>query len=165
MIIIVMGVSGSGKSTIGAILAHALGWDFVDADSFHPPANIDKMSRGMALSEHDRAPWLASLRGEILQWLAHDRPVILACSALRASYRRLLMVDPKRMRLVYLKGSADVLKARLSLRRHHFMSPELLASQLNILEEPSDAITVNIDQPPDAIVREVRLALASPLSS
>jgi gluconokinase len=165
MIIIVMGVTGSGKSTIGAILAHALGWDFVDADSFHPAMNIDKMRRGMALSEDDRAPWLASLRKEILRWLAQDRSVVLACSALRARYRRLLMANPRRMRLVYLKGSADVLKARLSRRQHHFMSAALLASQLDILEEPSDAITIDIDQPIDTIVRQVRHALSSPVSS
>ena len=165
MVVIVMGVSGSGKSTIGAALARALGWDFVDADWFQPRTNIDKMSRGMALSEEDRAPWLETLREQIQRWLTQDRPVVLACSALRASHRRLLMVDPRHIRLVYLKGSVDVLRARLSDRRHHFMPPDLLPSQLNILEEPSEAITVDIIQPPDAIVRQVRAALASPVSS
>jgi len=164
MIVIVMGVSGAGKSTVGAILADALGWDFVDADSFHPRSNLLKMRRRIALTEKDRAPWLASIRVQVQRWLTEYRSVVLACSALRASHRRLLMVDPTRMRLVYLKGSVDVLQARLSNRPRHFMPPELLDSQLAILEEPSEAIIVDINQPPDAIVRQVREALGSPAS-
>src|SRR5690349_22447952 len=103
MIVIVMGVSGAGKSTVGERLAHALDWDFVDADSFHPRGNLLKMSRRIALTEKDREPWLASIRVQVQRWLTEHRSVVLACSALRASHRRLLMVDPTRMRLVYLK--------------------------------------------------------------
>ena len=161
MIVVVMGVSGSGKSTIGAKLAQAMGWDFADADWFHPPANIHKMSRGLALSEEDREPWLETLRAQIRQWLTQNRSVVLACSALRASHRHLLIVDPKRMRLVYLKGSVDLLRRRLAGRPHHFMSTELLPSQMDTLEEPSDAITVDASPPPDAIVQRIRTALAS----
>lgn len=164
MIVIVMGVSGSGKSTIGVKLAQAMGWDFVDADWFHPPANIHKMSRGISLTEEDREPWLAALGEQIQQWLTQDRSVVLACSALRASHRHLLMVDPKRMRLVYLKGRLDLLRARLASRPHHFMPKELLPSQIDILEEPLDAITVDVSPPPDAIVQHIRTALASSAS-
>jgi gluconokinase len=164
MIVIVMGVSGSGKSTIGVRLAKAMGWDFADADWFHPPANIHKMSRGISLSEDDRKPWLETLHAQIRQWLTQDRSVVLACSALRASHRHLLMVDPSRMRLVYLKGSLDLLRGRLAGRPHHFMPKELLPSQMDILEEPSDAITVDVTPPPDAIVQRIRTALASSAS-
>ena len=165
MIVIIMGVSGSGKSTIGALLAHALGWHFADADSFHPPSNVLKMSQGIALTEEDRAPWLTSIRGQIERWMTEPRSVVLACSALRASHRQVLMVDPLRMRLVYLKGSLDVLQTRLANRRHHFMPAELLDSQLAILDEPIDAIAVDINQPPEAIVRQVRHALTAPAST
>ena len=165
MIVIIMGVSGSGKSTIGAMLAHTLGWHFADADSFHSRSNLHKMSRRIALTEEDRAPWLASIRGQIQLWLTEQRSVVLACSALRASHRHVVMVDPTRMRLVYLKGSVDMLQARLSTRRHHFMPAELLDSQLATLEEPSEAITVDINQPPEAIVRQVHQALGAPAST
>ncbi|HEX3203835.1 MAG TPA: gluconokinase [Nitrospiraceae bacterium] len=164
MIVIVMGVSGSGKSTIGVALAHALGWDFVDADWFHSQTNIDKMSRGIPLFEDDRTPWLEALRERIHLWLAQDRSVVLACSALRSSYRRLLMVDPTRMRVVYLKGSVDLIHGRLSSRPHHFMPPELLRSQMDILEEPSDAVTIDISLPPAVIIQHICHALVASAS-
>ncbi|HEX2055774.1 MAG TPA: gluconokinase [Nitrospiraceae bacterium] len=159
MIIIVMGVSGSGKTTIGTQLADALHWDFVDADQFHSAANIEKMRRGVPLTEEDRRPWLSALRSEIAEWLKRDRPVVLACSALKAWYRDELLLDPSRMRIVYLKGSYDVIEKRLLGRHGHFMSRELLASQFAALEEPDDALIVDAARRPSDLVQEIRKGL------
>ncbi|WP_447600497.1 gluconokinase [Nitrospira sp. Nam80] len=160
MIIIVMGVSGSGKTTIGIQLAKALNWRFVDADDFHSAANIDKMRRGIPLTDQDRKSWLWALRSQIGEWLKQDHQVVLACSALKAWYRHELMVDPSRMRVVYLKGTYELIATRLARRKGHFMRPELLASQFNSLEEPDDALIVDIARPPRDIVREIRKHLA-----
>jgi gluconokinase len=159
MIIIVMGVSGSGKTTIGTQLAESLHWSFVDADDFHPAANVDKMRRGIPLTEEDRRPWLAALRAQIGQWLEQDRSIVLACSALKAWYRRELLIDPSRMRLVYLKGSYSLIEKRLARRRGHFMRRELLASQYAALEEPADALVVDAAPAPPDIVQEIRKGL------
>jgi gluconokinase len=159
MIIIVMGVSGSGKTTIGIQLAEALHWVFVDADDFHSASNIAKMRGGIALTDQDRKSWLSALRSQIDEWLKHDHQVVLACSALKAWYRHALLVDPSRMRMVYLKGSYELIAKRLARRKEHFMRPELLASQFDSLEEPDDALIVDIAQRPRDIVRQIRVQL------
>lgn len=153
-----MGVSGAGKTTVAAELAQELGWEFLDADSFHSAANVAKMHAGIPLDDADRAPWLEALRGEILRALQEKRNLALACSALKEAYRQRLMVGPE-VRLVYLKGSFDVLRDRLAHRSGHFMTEKLLASQLETLEEPANAITVDVRQPLAEIVAAIRRQL------
>lgn len=163
MIIIVTGVSGSGKTTVGTQLALALHWSFVDADDYHPPANVEKMQRGIALTEQDRRPWLRALRSRIEEWLKQDRRLVLACSALKASHRRELLVDPSRMRIVYLKGPYDLIERRLAARKGHFMQRELLASQFDALEEPQGVLVVDVALPPQDIVQQIRKELGRSL--
>ena len=158
MIIIVMGVSGSGKTTIGRLLAHDLDWDFYDADDFHPPQNIAKMSRGLALSDEDRQPWLQSLRVLILDRLKSGKQAVIACSALKETYRTSLRVND-RIKFVYLKGSFEQIKARMADRQNHFMPGDLLADQFATLEEPLDTLAVDISMPPDQISKAIRIAL------
>jgi len=159
MIIIVMGVSGSGKTTVGQLLAKELQWIFRDADEFHPPANIEKMSRGIPLTDADRAPWLEAMRSAIAGWLKEGTNAVLTCSCLKTAYRDTLLVDREQVRFVYLKGSYEVLEARLSHRPHHFFKKDLLKSQFEILEEPQDAIAVEVSDPPQLIVQKIRKAL------
>jgi gluconokinase len=159
MILIVMGVAGSGKTTVGQLLAKELSWTFRDADEFHPPTNIEKMSRGLALEDSDRAPWLAAMHATIETWLREDTNAVLTCSCLKAVYRQTLLVDPARIRFIYLKGSFELIDARLRQRAHHFMKADLLKSQFEILEEPQDAITVDLSDPPEIIVQKIRKAL------
>lgn len=159
MIILVMGVSGSGKTTVGQLLAKSLGWEFCDADALHPVANIEKMSRGIPLDDADRKPWLERLQQAIAQWLQEDKNMVLACSALKAAYRQMLLQDKKRIRLIYLKGDFKIIQERLIKRPDHYMSPELLQSQLDTLEEPSEAITIDVSQPPEVVVREIKTKL------
>jgi gluconokinase len=147
MIILVMGVSGSGKTTIGQKLAESLQYEFQDADDFHPPQNIDKMRHNLPLTDQDRQPWLQTLRDSIQQWLHQDRHVVLACSALKQAYRKQLWVEPETMQLVYLKGSFELIEDRLKQRDHHFMKAGLLHSQFEDLEEPQTGIKVDISQP------------------
>jgi gluconokinase len=163
MVIIVMGPTGSGKTTIGTLLATRLGWEFVDADEFHSPANKDKMHRGIPLTDADRLPWLHTIHDQIERWLAEKRNVVLACSALKQSYRDLLWSRSPEVRLVYLKGSYDLIYQRLLERKGHFANEHILAGQFADLEEPADAITVDIEPPPEAIVDAIcaRLALQS----
>ncbi len=156
MITIVMGVSGSGKTTVGKLLAQSLNWDFSDADDFHPSANIEKMSRGIPLEDADRLPWLLQLQAAIDRWLLENKNVVLACSALKASYREMLCRDPQRMKIVYLKGSFQLLSARLTSRENHYMKADLLLSQLATLEEPEDAIIIDASQPLELIVRQIK---------
>ena len=161
-IVIVMGVSGSGKSTVGAVLAERLGWDFADGDAFHSDANLGKMRAGIALTDEDRVPWLRS----IAEWIdakrrARERAVV-ACSALKRSYRRILVDGRDDVRLVYLEARTDTVSERLRARRGHFMPANLMQSQFDALEEPEpdeNAIVVSVDQPPDAIARQVLAAL------
>jgi gluconokinase len=157
MIVIVMGVTGTGKTTVGKRLAEALKWDFSDADSFHPQANIEKMRRGIPLDEGDRMPWLMALQQAIDGWLQSDKNVVLACSALKAAYRQALWRDAEQMRLVYLKGSFEQIAGRLQERQQHFMNKNLLQSQFDILEEPTpnESIWVDISQPLEAIVQQI----------
>jgi len=159
MIIIIIGVSGSGKTTIAKLLADSLHWTFSDADDFHSPENVEKMRRGISLSEADRTPWLQDLQTAIKQWLQENQNVVLACSALRESYRQILVVDSDRIKLVYLKGSYQLIQQRLQQRQNHYMSEKLLESQFNTLEEPLDSICMDIAQPPQVIVQNMRTAL------
>src|SRR5262249_54955991 len=152
----VMGVAGAGKTTAGRMLADALGFDFADADSFHPAANVAKMSRGVPLDDADRAPWLDALAEAIDAWIRGGQRVVLACSGLRESYRRRLLRDPERTRLVYLKGSPAILRARLERRAGHFAKSDLLESQLATLEEPDGAVTVDVAGTPEAVVEAIR---------
>lgn len=154
MIVLVMGVTGSGKTTVGRLLAEQSGWEFADADAFHPPANVEKMTRGVALTDADREPWLAALRAAIVKWQAEGKNVVLACSALKRSYRERLGVGGD-VRLVYLKGSYEVIRSRLRARHGHFATEAILADQFATLEEPEDAVTVNVDASPEQIVSEV----------
>lgn len=159
MIILVIGVSGSGKTLIGQKLAASLKWEFQDADDFHPASNIEKMSRGIPLNDQDRAPWLEALQQAIACWLAEGKNVVLACSALKSSYRRQLCQDYKQVQLVYLRGSFKLLKQRLTERQNHFMKEEMLNSQLQDLEAPTAGIHIDIAQDPAAIVDQIRFHL------
>lgn len=146
MIVIVMGVSGSGKTTIGKHLAITLGWLFLDGDDFHPPANIAKMRQGIPLTDGDRWPWLDRLRQDLEQLLAQGQSAVVACSALKQRYRdRLQGPDGTRIRFVYLHGHPDYLRSRLRQRQGHFMAADMLDSQLATLEVPQDAILVEVD--------------------
>ena len=147
---IVMGVEGSGKTTVGTLLAKKLGWQFADADDFHPPANIEKISHGIALDDSDRAPWLAAMREAILRWNADGKNVVLACSALKSSYRDQLRAG--QVRFVYLKGDYELIRERLRKRHGHFASESILSGQFQDLEEPQGAITVEIGKEPSGIV-------------
>ena len=159
MIIILMGVSGSGKTTIGERLAQALGWPFYDGDQFHPPANVAKMQQGMPLTDEDRWPWLHALRTHMATWLQQGRSAVLTCSALKQAYREHLVVDEAEVKLVYLKGDYDLIHERLAQRHGHFMPPGLLASQFAALEEPEQGVVVDIVHPPETIVALIRAQL------
>ena len=151
--IIVMGVSGSGKTSVGTALAEALGWDFHDADDFHPASNVAKMADGIPLDDSDRAPWLDSLNEWLRSCLTRNRPGVLACSALKESYRTTLLEGTSGVQLVYLKGSYDLIQSRMVGREGHYMKPHMLQSQFEALEEPSRAWTVDVSLPVDEIVR------------
>jgi gluconokinase len=158
MLIVVMGVSGAGKTTIGAALAAALGAHFLDADDFHPPENVAKMRAGRPLDDSDRAPWLARLHDALAARAAAGQSVVMACSALKAAYRGTLARDLD-VRFVHLAGTRELIEARLAARRGHYMPRGLLDSQFAALEAPDDALTVDIDATPDAIVDRIRAAL------
>ena len=160
MIIILMGVSGSGKTTIGKQLAAKLGWAFYDGDAFHPPANIAKMQSGTPLNDEDRAEWLAAMREVVDQALRMQQSFVLACSALKQVYRAQLQADAREVRFVFLKGSFELIARRLQGRKSHFMPPQLLRSQFETLEEPQDVLTIDITLPPKKIVAQIIKALA-----
>jgi gluconokinase len=154
MIVAVMGVTGSGKTTVGERLAQRLGWDFADADDFHSAANKDKMHRGIPLTDADRMPWLASMHEYLAKADAERRGVVLGCSALKRSYRQILF-DGLTVRLVYLQGSYAVIDAHLRARKGHFADDKILAAQFADLEEPTDAIVVDVRSTPEQIVEEI----------
>jgi gluconokinase len=155
MFYVIMGVSGSGKSTIAKLLSDRTGWTFYDADDFHPAANINKMNSGIALTDSDRLPWLVTLQQLIATHLDSDRPGILACSALKAQYRQILRGESLDVVFVYLQGNYECIQARVKQRLGHFMSPDLLRSQFNTLEIPDDALIIDIKLNPEEIVDEI----------
>ena len=152
---IVMGVSGCGKSSVGKALAQSLGWDFYDADDFHPPENIAKMAGGIPLDDSDRAPWLAALHNLISSSLIQNRPGVLACSALKERYRQQITNGNDGVQIIHLKGSYDLIWSRMETRIDHYMKPHMLKSQFETLEEPVDALTVDISLSVDEIVQEI----------
>ncbi|MER2493068.1 gluconokinase [Catenovulum sediminis] len=158
MIYVVMGVSGCGKSSIGKQLAEKLGLDFYDADDFHSKASIDKMSKGIPLTDEDRLPWLKGLANEMLTWQQDQGGAVLACSALKNIYRDWLASElPEKVTFIYLQGSYELIAERLQKRANHFMNSSLLQSQFDTLEEPneSQAVIVNIDNTPEYIVEMI----------
>jgi gluconokinase len=156
MIIVVMGVTGAGKTTVGSLLARQLGWDFVDADEFHPESNLAKIRQGIPLNDDDRRPWLERLRAEIARQDAAGRDLVLACSALKKDYRKILLEGASPVKFVYLKGSAQQIAERLKARHGHFAGEEILAGQFVDLEEPDNAVVVDIAGAPGEIVKEIR---------
>lgn len=152
---IVMGVSGCGKSSVGRALADSLGWDFYDADDFHPPENVAKMASGTPLDDSDRAPWLATLYDLISSSLQADHPGVLACSALKERYRQQLTGGNEAVKVVYLKGSYDLIWSRMEKRADHYMKPHMLKSQFEALEEPTRALTMDISMSVNDIVQEI----------
>lgn len=158
MVILVMGVTGSGKTTVGALLARKLGWAFLDADDFHSPENRRKMHVGIPLTDEDRLPWLTSIHDELIRRTASGENIVLACSALRQSYRELLSAN-LRVGLVYLRGTPEELHRNLATRAHHFAGESLVPSQLDTLEEPANAHVEDIAQPPEQIVANICASL------
>jgi gluconokinase len=154
MILLVMGVTGSGKTTVGKLLAQRLGWLFLDADDFHPAENIEKMKHGIALSDEDREPWLAAIHAELLECAAKNQDAVLACSALKQSYRETLGSGVE-VRICYLKGTYREMAARLQCRTGHFAGEAILAGQFADLEEPRDALVLRVSNTAEEIVRDV----------
>ncbi len=158
MIVIIFGVSGAGKTTVGELLARELGWHFLEADDFHPEVNIEKMRSGHPLTDEDRAPWLERLRDQIKRSLTAGERTVLACSALKRKYRQRLRVDDE-VKLVFLRGSYALISEQLSHRRGHFFDPALLQSQFDDLEEPKpdeSALTIELGRTPQELVKEIK---------
>jgi gluconokinase len=153
--ILLMGVSGCGKSTIGKALAQKSGWDFYDADDFHLPKNIAKMAGGTPLADEDRAPWLALLHELISSCLKANRPAVLACSALKERYRQQLLEDNDGAQIVYLKGSFNLIRSRMASRTRHYMKLTMLQSQFDALEEPHEALVIDASLSIDKIVTKI----------
>jgi gluconokinase len=158
VVILLMGVSGAGKTTIGKLLASDLGWVFADGDDYHPAGNVEKMREGIPLTDADRESWLETLRNLIANWIATGTNAILACSALKQVYREQLRVGSQ-VQFVYLKGTPQLLRQRLHERHGHFMTERMLDSQLSTLEEPGQATVVDVDQSPPQIVAEIQTKL------
>jgi carbohydrate kinase (thermoresistant glucokinase family) len=155
-VVLLMGVAGSGKTTVGVELASQLGWSFRDADDFHPPENVAKMSSGVALTDPDREPWLAAIRAHISNCLTRGESAVVTCSALKEKYRDAAIPDPSRVKLVHLVGSFDLILRRMQARKDHFMKPQMLESQFATLERPRHALEVDIAKSPPEIVAEIR---------
>ncbi len=151
-----MGVAGSGKTTVGRALAAELKWEYFEADDFHPPANVAKMSRGEPLDDADRAPWLAAIRRKIDERLGGGRTGVFTCSALKAAYRRVLLDRAAGIALVYLRGSPETIAQRVASREGHFMKAEMVRSQFEALEPPEDALTIETRSSPVEIVACIR---------
>jgi gluconokinase len=164
MIVVVMGVAGSGKTTVGTKLAAALQAAFLEGDGLHSQANVEKMSHGIPLTDADRAPWLEAIHTRMRDAFTAGQSLVVACSALKRSYRARL-AEGLPVTWVYLKGSAELIRSRIQHRAHHFMKAGMLASQFDALEEPSDAIVADIEQPPDAIVEQILAGLSHPTTT
>ncbi len=159
MIILLMGVAGAGKTSVGARLADDLGWSFYDGDTFHPKANVEKMRQDIPLTDADRFPWLTALRHLIDDLARHETSAVVTCSALKQAYRDRLLDGPGDARLVYLKGDFVLIRERMQTRRGHYFKADLLRSQFDALEEPDFGLVIDIAQPLEAMVREIRQAL------
>jgi gluconokinase len=159
VILIVMGVEGSGKTTIGQLLAQQLGWKFADADEFHSSANVEKMQQGIPLTDADRAGWLTAIHDAAVRWETEGMNAVITCSALKNSYRQQIEAGTKNLKFVYLRGSYELIAKRLSERKGHFAKGNLLASQFATLEEPKNVLTVDITPAPEVIVQEIRKQL------
>lgn len=157
--VVLMGVSGSGKTTVGELLAERLGWDFVEGDEYHAPAHVAQMEAGVPLSDDDRQPWLQQLRRLIVDRLSAGESLVLTCSALKQSYRDLMVAGDPRVLVVYLQGDAETIGSRMVERKGHFMKAPMLASQFEVLEEPEDAITVDAGNSPDEIADQAIVGL------
>ena len=160
MLILIMGVAGAGKTTVGTRLASALGWEFADADDFHSQDNKAKMAAGIPLNDEDRGPWLHDLQALVRQFALSRRNLVLACSALRASYRDLLCSASSQPAIVYLKADRSLIFERISQRHDHYMPASLIESQFKDLEEPNDAIMIPADWRPEEIVAAMRVHLS-----
>lgn len=160
MVVILFGVSGAGKTHVGRLLARELGWSFYEGDAFHSPEHVERLRRGIPLTDADRRPWLDALRGVVDRLLARGEHAVLACSALKTSYRQHLRIDD-RVRFVYLAGDYDLIASRLRRRQEHFMNPGLLASQFATLEPPrgEEALVVDVSSSPEELVAEIREGL------
>ena len=158
MTIVIMGVAGSGKSTVGQLLANRLRFEFLCGDSLHPPGNIEKMTHGIPLTDADRAPWLAALHSQIAESFQRGEHLVVACSALKQRYRDTLN-NGVAITWVYLKASEELIRERLQQRKHHYMKAQMLASQFSDLEEPADAIVINAAVKPAITVKQIVSAL------
>ncbi len=164
LVLVVMGVSGSGKSTVGEDLAARLHAEYQEGDALHPPANVDKMSHGIPLTDADRRPWLLAIAAVIDGWLERRRPGVVACSALKRAYRDILIGRRQGVALIYLEGSHELIAQRMAARHGHFMPTALLDSQFATLEPPGadeSPIVVSVDAPSDAIVETIMQQLAA----
>jgi gluconokinase len=155
VIVLVMGVAGVGKTTIGELLAKALGWRFIDADDYHPPENVAKMKAGVPLQDDDRWPWLAHLN----KVLKEEEQAVIACSALKERYRERLLQGIRHWRIVYLHATPELIRSRMATRTHRYMPASLLDSQLAALEPPTDAIAIDVAAPPEESVAAIRARL------
>jgi gluconokinase len=155
MIVLVMGVSGSGKNTVGEPLAQRLGWKFIDGDDYHPPENVKKMAAGIALQDEDRWPWLDRLNGILRQ----EKNAVVACSALKEAYRRRLLAGIPDCAIVHLRGSFELIRSRVEARKHRYMPASLLQSQFDALEPPAGAIEVDVSLDPDINVAKIAARL------
>lgn len=162
MIVVLMGVAGSGKTTVGRVLSERLAWRFVDADDFHPAVNVEKMRNGIPLTDEDRWPWLDRLNAMLREEQCAGHDLILGCSALKARYRERLSAGLLGVSWVHLKGGFELIESRLRARRGHYMPPTLLASQFAALEEPADALKLDIAPPPETLASQVMEHLALP---
>jgi gluconokinase len=154
MIVVITGVAGAGKTTVGHLLSAELSWQFLDADSLHPVGNVEKMARGLPLTDSDREPWLVAVHERIFDAAQKQENLVVACSALKQRYRQRL-ADGVSITWVYLKGSVETIRARLEHRQHHFMKAQMLSSQFADLQEPADAIVVDVTVSPDTAVHQI----------